>query len=196
MLRRPPTPLLILGGLGLLAYLVENAWQSWGAVQLHSTLNASAATAAAAPAVFAACAAAGRLSGNRLLARWSPTVLVTTGTAVAAGGTVLGALAPNAVLALVGIGIAGLGTSVCAPTLISVAGSWAAPKDGAEPRTGTGEATSTVVTLSYLGFLVGPGLVGLIANGATLPTALGVVAIVAGVLAVLTPPALRIVRSD
>jgi fucose permease len=187
VLRRPPTPLLLLGALGLLAYLVENAWQSWGAVHLHSTLNATVATAAAAPAVFAGCAALGRLAGNRVLRHVPPAGVISAGATIAAGGSVLAALAPNPALALIGIAFAGLGTSVCAPTLISVAGTWAGTQDGV----GTAGATSTVVTLSYLGFLVGPALVGLIGSAATLPTALGVVGGIAAVLAVLTPFALR-----
>lgn len=186
-LRRAPTPLLILGGLGLLAYLVENAWQSWGAVHLHSTFAAPAVAVAAAPAVFAASAALGRLSANRVLARVAPIRVITAGATIAAGGSLLAALAPNTGLALAGIALAGLGTSVCAPTLISVAGAWA----GSRGDVGTAGATSTVVTLSYLGFLVGPALVGLVGSAATLPTALGVVAGVAAVLAVLTPVALR-----
>lgn len=33
-------PLLLLGALAAIAYLIENAWQSWGAIQLHSTVGA------------------------------------------------------------------------------------------------------------------------------------------------------------
>jgi MFS family permease len=185
--RRPPSTLLILGGLGMLAYLVENAWQSWGAIHLDATFAAPAVVVAAAPAVFAASAAVGRLTGNRVLARVAPAGVVAAGATIAAGGSVLGALAPNTGLALAGIALAGLGTSVCAPTLISVAGSWA----GGQDEVGTAGATSTVVTLSYLGFLVGPALVGLVANATTLPTALGAVAGVAAGLGLLTPLAFR-----
>ena len=51
--RRLPVPpaLLVLGSLGALAYLVENAWQSWSAVLLASGMRASVAIASSAPAV-------------------------------------------------------------------------------------------------------------------------------------------------
>jgi hypothetical protein len=39
---RPATPLIIFGCLGALAYFVENAWQSWGAVHMETTLKAGA----------------------------------------------------------------------------------------------------------------------------------------------------------
>nr|WP_133787312.1 MFS transporter [Kribbella sp. VKM Ac-2571] len=64
--------LLVFGVLCALAYLVENAWQSWSAVHLDTSLNASPGLASTAPAVFAAAAATGRFAGNALLARVRP----------------------------------------------------------------------------------------------------------------------------
>jgi MFS family permease len=205
-LLRIPAPLAILGALAALAYLVENAWQSWSAVQLESTLDAAPAVAALGPALFGACAAAGRLAGHALTApvsggagraghaatahvsdrgdpgahaaaaRVSDRQLLAGGATLGGLGTLLGALAPSAPLALVGIAVAGLGTSVCAPTLIGLAGR-------IFPRE-RGSAVAGVTTLAYLGFLVGPAAVGLAAGAASLPAALAGVAAVAGVLAV------------
>ena len=70
-LLRIPRPLLILGALAALAYLVENAWQSWSAVYLETTLGAAAGIAALGPALFGASAAAGRLGGHALADRVS-----------------------------------------------------------------------------------------------------------------------------
>jgi predicted MFS family arabinose efflux permease len=170
-----PAPLVILGALAALAYLVENAWQSWSAVQLESTLDAAPAVAALGPALFGASAAVGRLGGHGLTARVTDRRLLAGGATLGALGTLLGALAPSTPLALVGIAAAGLGTSVCAPTLIGLAGRL-------RPRE-RGSAVSAVTTLAYLGFLVGPAAVGLAAGAASLPAALTGVAVVAAVLA-------------
>jgi MFS family permease len=212
-LLRIPAPLAILGALAALAYLVENAWQSWSAVQLESTLDAAPAVAALGPALFGASAAIGRLAGHALTApasngdegaehasaarvsdgddraegrpadradeagpRVSDRQLLAGGATLGGLGTLLGALAPSAPLALVGIAVAGLGTSVCAPTLIGLAGR-------IFPRQ-RGSAVAGVTTLAYLGFLIGPAAVGLAAGAASLPAALAGVAAVAGVLAV------------
>jgi MFS family permease len=67
---------------------------------------------------------------------------------------------------------------VCAPVLISLAGRHAAP----EARAG---AVSIVTTLAYFGFLVGPAAVGLAADASSLRAALGGVAVLAVLLAVL-----------
>jgi MFS family permease len=137
--------------------------------------------------VFALAAAAGRFSGHLLAARATPAVLFGTGAALAAAGSVVAALAPNTAGVLAGIAVAGLGTSICAPTLIAIAG---LPRYGRQ-----GAATSTVITIAYLGFAVGPAAIGLVAGATTLPTALAAVAAIAGALA-LTSPVLTRLSAD
>jgi MFS family permease len=173
-----PAWLAILGGLTALAYFIENAWQSWSAVHLEATLGAAPALAAAGPALFAACAATGRLLGQAAARRVEDRALVGGGAALAAAGTLLAALAPATGIALAGIALAGLGMSVCAPVLIGIAGARATAAERAS-------AVSIVTTIAYLGFLVGPAAVGLAANALSLRAALAGVAGLALVLAAL-----------
>ncbi|MEV6974058.1 MFS transporter [Kitasatospora sp. NPDC093806] len=169
-------PLLLLGGLCALAFLVENAWQSWSAVMLRSVFGLGPGPAAAGPVVFAASAAVGRLAGHGLAARLSQRRLLVLGATVAALGTLGAALAPGAATMLAGLVVAGLGTSVCAPTILSLAGARAQP--------GTrSAAVSVVASVGYLGFLIGPAAVGLTASAAGLRTALTGVAGAAVLLA-------------
>lgn len=173
-----PSPRLVsLGMLTALAYLVENAWQSWSAVHLERTLAARPAVSALGPAVFGAAAAAGRFGGHRLTGTMTRQSLVRRGASVAAVGTLVAAAAPTVPMALVAIAGAGLGTAVCAPSLFSLAGSGVA--EGAR-----GTSISTVTTLAYLGFVVGPAVVGLTARLTSLPIALGSVSIAAVILAI------------
>lgn len=81
-------PLLVLGALAAIAYLIENAWQSWGAIQLHSTVGASLRLAALAPAAFALAAAVARLSAHRLARGVKPAMLPAAAAAAAAGSAV------------------------------------------------------------------------------------------------------------
>jgi MFS family permease len=134
--------------------------------------------------VFATAAATGRITGNALLRRLRPVQLLVAGGAIAAAGSLCAAVAGNAWPALVGIGVAGLGTSVCAPTIIGMAGAWAGP----ERRAG---AISTVTTIAYVGFLVGPAAVGAASSVWSLPAALGGVAVLALLVAALGPVAAR-----
>ena len=89
------------------------------------------------------------------------------------GGTLLGALATSAGLALTGIALAGAGISICAPVLFSIAGRSA-------DEAVRGAAVSIVTTIAYLGFLVGPAAVGLLADATALRTSLASVAAVGG----------------
>ena len=177
-LLRIPRPLLVLGALAAIAYFVENAWQSWSAVHLESTLDAAPGIAALGPALFGASAAAGRLGGHALADRVGERTLLSAGAAIGAAGTLLAALAGSVPPALAGIAVAGIGTSVCAPTLLGLAGRLVGPDQ-------RGGAVSAVTTLAYAGFLVGPAAVGLVAGAASLPAALAGVAGVAALLAAL-----------
>ncbi|MGZ4277519.1 MAG: MFS transporter [Solirubrobacteraceae bacterium] len=176
-LRPVPRALLVLGGLCALAFFTENAWQSWGAVHLEDDLGASAAVGALAPALFAASAAASRFGVHALGGRTTDRVLLAGGAARGAAGTLLGALAPAPAPALAGIALAGAGVSACAPVLLSRAGAAAGPAL-------RGAAVSVATSIAYLGFLVGPAAVGLLARATTLPTSLAAVAGVAALLAV------------
>jgi hypothetical protein len=176
LLQRIPAWLLVIGTLGAVAYWIENAWQSWGAVHLERTFAASPGASALGPALFAASMALGRLSVHRLARPGSERAVLIVGAAVAGGGSALAALAPSAPLALAGIAVAGAGCSVLAPTIISVAGRAAAPHERAT-------VIGSLTTLMYLGFLVGPAAVGGLAELATLRTSLTAVAALALVLA-------------
>jgi len=177
-LRHLPRALVVLGALCALAFFVENAWQSWGAVHLESDLDASPALGALAPALFAGAAAAARFGGHGLSGRVPEVTLLRAGAVAGAAGTLLGALAPAAAVALVGVVVAGGGISICAPILFSIAGR------GADEAL-RGAAVSVVTTIAYLGFLVGPAAVGLLADATTLRTSLACVAAVALGLAAL-----------
>lgn len=132
-------------------------WLTWwktlaelGCRAYGDTLDAGSGLSSTAPAVFASAAAAGRFAGNALMRRVEPVRLLSVGALTTGAGTLVAAMAGAPWLGLAGIAVAGLGSSVCAPTLVSLAGAWAGPQKRAA-------AVSTVTTLAYLGFLVGPG---------------------------------------
>ncbi|HEX7301216.1 MAG TPA: MFS transporter [Solirubrobacteraceae bacterium] len=176
--RRVPRLLVVLGALCALAFFVENAWQSWGAVHLESDLDASPALGALAPALFASAAAASRLAGHAVIERFDEIAIMRSGALAAAAGTLLAALAPNPALALGGVVVAGAGISICAPILFSIAGRSA-------DETSRGAAVSIVTTIAYVGFVVGPAAVGLLADATTLRASLASAAAVAVALAAL-----------
>ena len=182
--RRLPRALLVLGVLSAGAFLCEDALQSWSALQLERGLAASPAISGLGPGLFAGAMAVGRLSAGTLGHRVRDGRLVAVaGSALAIGALVLAA-APTAPIALGGLLLAGLGTSVLAPVLFSAVGRRAAPgRQGAD--------LAAVTAVGYAGFVTGPPLVGAISAASSLPIALGLLSVVGVMLAVATPVAVR-----
>ena len=173
-----PGWLLALGLLGAMAFWIESAWQNWGAVHLERAFDAGAGTSALAPALFAGAMAVGRLMAHRLASPGSERTVLVAAAALTASGSALAAFAGSAPVALVGILVAGAGCAVCAPTIISIAGRAAKPRERAT-------LVGSLTTLMYLGFLVGPAAVGVLAELTTLRASLGSVAAVALLLMLL-----------
>jgi len=176
-------PLLVLGGLGALAFAVENAHQSWSALYLGDELGAGPAVAAAGPAVFAGVIAVTRFASASLAAR-RPTAVMVAGSALAATGTAIVAGAGGVPAGLAGLALAAAGTAALFPTLMSVLAATV-------PDERRGTATSVVTTVAYLGFVAGPVYVGTWAGAVGLSGAMLAVAGLAAGLALLAGPALR-----
>ncbi len=96
--------------------------------------------------------AVGRFFGQAT--RLGDRTLLAGGAALAAAGCVVAATAPIAAVALVGFALAGAGISLNAPIVF-----------GAGGRRGA-SAVATVTTLGYVGLLIGPPLVGGVAQAA------------------------------
>ena len=176
-------PLLVIGGLGALAFAVENAHQSWSALYLGDVVGAGAAVAAAGPAVFAGVVAVTRFGTGSLSGR-RPRLALVGGALVAGVGTALVAAAGTLAVALSGLALAAAGTAVLFPTLIVVL-------TARVPDAVRGAATSRVTTVAYLGFLAGPVYVGVWADAVGLPGAMLAVAALALLLATLAAASVR-----
>jgi MFS family permease len=161
-----------LAGLCAAAFLVEDAIQNWSALHIESGLGAGPALGGAAPGVFAGAMFVGRLAGQRIGDRFSERMLLSGGALVAAVGTAVLAFAPVPVIALAGLALAGGGISTVAPALFARAGRTAAPSQRAA-------AIARVTTIGYTGFIVGPALVGFIAEATTLRIAIATLAVLA-----------------
>ncbi len=176
-------PFVVVGLVGALGFAVENAHQSWSAIFLADELGAGAGLAASAPATFAVFAALTRFAAGAFT-RIQTRTLLYGGASLAVIGTILLSIAPSIPVALVGLALAAIGTSVLFPTLLSHA-----TRDVPAHQRGT--ATSTVATTAYLGFVLGPVYVGLLADLTDLRGAMIGVAALAGAFALLAPPVTR-----
>ncbi|XVQ09836.1 MFS transporter [Spirillospora sp. CA-255316] len=173
-LARPTGRLLLLSALAFAALLSEGAVADWSAVYLRETLHTGAGTAGAGYAAFAVAMTVGRLAGDRMVARFGPVrvVGVLGGVSAAALGAALAIGAAPAAFA--GLAALGLGLACVVPVVFTAA---------AHVTDAPGPAIATVSTCGYLGFIAGPPLIGAIAQLIGLGPALGLVAALAGLMA-------------
>ncbi len=177
--------LLMVGVLVASSFLIEDALQSWSALHLERGLGAPPWVSGLGPGLFAAAMTVGRLGIHVLGAGHRDELVVISGGCGVAAGSVLLAVAPTSAVALAGVVIAGLGTSVLAPTLFSAVGARSAP--GRE-----GAALGAVSTLGYVGFLIGPAVVGLVSGATSLPIALGLLGVLGLAVSMAGPVILRL----
>jgi MFS family permease len=164
--------LVLIGIVGAVAFIVEGGVENWSALFLERRLHARPAISGLGPGIFAASMAVGRFSGQAA-GRFSDRVLLSGGAVVAAVGCTVAALAASAPLALAGFALAGAGIALNAPIVFGVA--------GRRPNAGT--AVATVTAIGYVGLLIGPPLVGGIAQLTSLRVSFLVLAAVAAAVA-------------
>jgi MFS family permease len=160
---------LLIGGLCFLAMMTEGAVGDWSGIYVRHSAGASTAAAATAFTGFSLGMAVARLGGDLLNERFGAPTLVRGGMAVVAvalGGVLL---IGETVPAVIGFAICGLGIANAVPLLFSAAGRLHPP----------GPSLAATFTIGYMGFIVGPPLIGLLADQIGLPKTLALLVMAA-----------------
>ncbi|WP_457580374.1 MFS transporter [Ensifer canadensis] len=164
--RRPPSRALL--GICFFVFgitMTEGAVADWSAVYLRDVFGLTSASAGFGYSIFAFMVAAGRFGGDRLKATYGPVAVARTCGLASILGLLLVAVSPAAWLALVGFAAMGFGVSVGFPLAVTAA---ADQKDRPAP--------ASVAILSFvalLGFLIGPPMIGLVAEYSDMRLGLG-----------------------
>jgi MFS family permease len=166
-------PLLLIAVIATLGLLSEGEMEHWSGVYLRNTLGLSALLGGSGVAVFYGSMAVGRLGAAFVIDRFGDRRTLLGAGLLTAGGMSLALATREPLLVVAGFLVVGLALSAVVPIAFSVAGDLAPENAGA--------AVSVVTTLGYGGFLVGPVIVGGLAEIAGLRGALGIIA-VSGVL--------------
>ncbi|MFI0354741.1 MFS transporter [Actinomadura sp. 9N407] len=166
--------LALLGLIGLCSFVGEGAMADWSAVYLRETLHTGPGVAGLGYAGCAVAMAAGRLAGDRIVARFGPVPVLRAGSLIAASGLALGLLAGHPAVAVIGFTLFGLGVAPVAPVTFSAAGNL----PGIPAATGI----SRVTAVGYLGLLGGPPVIGFVAQGVGLTWALAVPVVLAAAI--------------
>lgn len=165
----PTRALLPMGIVALCALICEGAIGDWGAIYLREGLGSAAGVAAVGYAVFALTMAGGRFAGDWLATRFGSGNVVRAGGALVVAGIGLALVSTMPVIAIAGYGLVGAGVSCVFPLIMSAA--------ARTPGVAPGVGIAAMATAGYTGFLIGPPLIGGMAELFTLRGALSVLAI-------------------
>jgi fucose permease len=156
-------PTASMTGLCIFAFgviLTELTTRNWGAVYLREVLGASAAATGVGYGAFSVGMAVFRFTGDRLADRFGPVLLGRFCGVIGVAGVFAVILADNLAVAVAGFAALGVGASVGYPLAVSAA----AALGDRSPATNV----ASLSLIAYTGSLVGPPLVGFVAEGAGL----------------------------
>lgn len=169
--------LLLIGVVVLLATTIEGAAGDWLAIYLADARHVSEASAALGFTVFACAMTVGGFAGTPVAVWLGRARAVRITGLLSVAGVLLVVLAPALPLSYAGALLWGLGVSLVFPAGISAAGESARPA----------ESIAVVSTLGYGAILLGPPLIGRLADHVGLGRALLVPALLGAAVAVLAP---------
>ncbi len=160
----PRRAVLGIGLLCLLALLIEGAVFDWTAVYMHEVAGASLGFASAGVGGFSLGVAAPRVAGAGLARRGGKARGVGVGAALLSSGVAIACAIPHPLAVTSGLTLAGLGEANIVPLLFSAA--------GRVPGVAPGAGVAMVATMGYGAFLLGPPVIGMVADVAGLRVAL------------------------
>jgi MFS family permease len=157
-------PALLLGMIAFGSFVGEGAAADWSAVYLHERIGTGTGVAGLAFVAFSVGMIVSRFAGDRLSLRIGPAAATRAGASIAAVGLALSLLAPSPGTAIAGYLLCGLGLGPIVPIAFSAAGNVDHSRSGA--------ILGLVVTIAYLGSVIGPVIIGFTADSVGLRAAL------------------------
>ena len=172
-----PRGLLLVIGLMIFAGMsAEGVMYDWCVLYLKQELQLPQDVAAMGYAAFTAAMAAARFGGDALRARYSERNLLRASAGLSAMAMAVVLLSGDAAASIVGYALVGAGLAPVVPILFNAA--------TRVPGTSRAAAIAAVSSIGYLGFMIGPPLIGGLAQAVSLTAAMWVVVLASALLAI------------
>lgn len=171
----PRGALLIMGLLIFAGMSAEGVMQDWSVLYLKQEVQMQQDRAAIGYAAFAGAMAVMRFLADVLRTRFSERLLLRGSGVLTAVAMAVVLLSGNPVVSVIGFAFVGAGLAMVVPILFGAA--------SRVPGTTPAAAIAAVSSIGYSGFMIGPPLIGGIAQHASLTAAMGVVVVTATILA-------------
>ena len=170
--------IVLIGVITLCGTLLEGSAADWLSLFLTDDRDLAASTAALGYAVFAVFMAASRFAGTPVISRLGRSLAIRIAGVLAALGVAATLTLPSFPGILVGVAFWAIGTALVFPAAMS---------SGGEQPGRAADAIATVSTIGYGGFLIGPPLIGLLAQQIGIGHALWILPALGAGVALLAP---------
>lgn len=166
---KPDKSVLLLGFIGFCCMICEGSMADWSGIYFHDVVQSPVKYITLGYVAFMATMATGRFIGDWLITKFGVTrILQFSGILIAAGLSIV-VLFPVLQLAIAGCLLVGIGVSCVVPVVYALAG---------KLKTMSPQfALAAVSTISFLGFLIGPPVIGFIAQVSSLRWSFALVAL-------------------
>ena len=166
---RPEAVLVKLGIIAFCSMAAEGTMFDWSGVYFREIVKAPESLVILGYTTFMVMMATGRFAGDRIISRVGRKRTLQLSGLFVMSGLLISVLFPYLVTATIGFFIVGLGVSSVIPTVYSTA--------ARSTKTSPGMALAGVSSIGFLGFLIGPPLIGYIAQASSLRYSFAVVAL-------------------
>ena len=153
---KPNGALVQLGIIGFCSMASEGAMFEWSGVYLKQVVGAPEKLTMIGFGAFMVMMASGRFLGDKLIQQFGRKSMLRISGIMVSSGLFISVLFPYLLTTIIGFLIVGLGVSSIVPMVYSSAGKI--------PKIPPGIALASVSSISFLGFLIGPPLIGYIAE--------------------------------
>ncbi len=169
ILVKPDKAVLLLGFIAFCSMICEGAMADWSGIYFQKIIQSPAAYKTLGYVAFMGTMATGRFMGDSLITKFGvKRILQLSGVLIASGLTVVIAF-PYLLSAIAGCLLVGFGTSCVVPMVYTMAGKSSTMSPGL--------ALAAVSTISFVGFLLGPPVIGFIAQFAGLRISFALIAL-------------------
>ncbi len=175
--------IIMLGFAAFGGMFCEGTVYDWSAVYFASVVCPPEALIRAGYIAGMAAMTLGRFVADRFITRYDAAMVLRASGASIVAGLLIATAFPYLVTATLGFLLVGLGMSTVVPICYSAA--------GRHPRLSPATAITVVSSISFIGFMVGPPLIGLMAQVLTLRVALAVAASFGLLIIIFAPAAVR-----
>jgi len=169
LLVRPDRTLLLLGLTAFCCMICEGTMFDWAGVYFHKVVKAPSQMTTLGYVAFMSTMAGGRFLGDRLAIRLGTKRLIQINGVLIALGLLIAVFFPYLVTATLGFLLVGMGVSTVVPLVYGAAGK--------SKTMSAGVALTAVSSIGFLGFLLGPPMVGFIAQASSLRVSFAIVAV-------------------